>query len=158
MISSSPRGDGSMAATASWMAGVNRYTPTSARLDGGCSGFSTSRTTWPSSSTAATPKRWGSGTGHSRICAAGGGDVVVQGGLVGPGPVGLEGGHELHQALLEHVVAQVHDEVVVTQEVPGDEHAVGQARGLVLGDVGDLGPERDPSPTASMTSGPVSPV
>ena len=37
-------------ATASWIVGSNRYTPTSARSDGGSAGFSTRRTTWPSAS------------------------------------------------------------------------------------------------------------
>ena len=41
VISSSPRADGSIAATASWIVGSNRYTPTSARSDGGSAGFST---------------------------------------------------------------------------------------------------------------------
>ncbi len=34
---------------------------------------------------------------------------------------------ELGEALLEHVVAEVHHEVVVTEEVAGDQHAVGEA-------------------------------
>ena len=41
-------------------------------------------------------------------------------------------------ALLEQVVAEVHHEVVRTQEVPGDQHGVGQAQRLRLGEVGDL--------------------
>ena len=45
---------------------------------------------------------------------------------------------ELAEALLEHVVAEVHDEVVVAEEVAGDEHAVRQAERRVLRDVGDL--------------------
>ena len=44
VISSSPRGEGSIARAASWMRGVNMYTPTSARSEGGSTGFSTRRT------------------------------------------------------------------------------------------------------------------
>ena len=57
------------------------------------------------------------------------------------------------QVLLEQVVAEVHHEVVVAEELAGDEHAVGQAERRVLGDVGDLQPRtRAPSPTAAITS------
>ena len=40
----------------------------------------------------------------------------------------------------EQVVAQVHHEVVVAQEVPGDQHGVGQAERRLLRDVGDRQP------------------
>ena len=40
---------------------------------------------------------------------------------------------ELRDALLEHVVAEVHHEVVVAEEVAGDEHAVRQAEGASCG-------------------------
>ena len=53
--------------------------------------------------------------------------------------VGLEGLDELGDPLPQQVVAQVHDEVVVAEEVAGDQHAVGEAERRVLGDVGDLG-------------------
>ena len=56
------------------------------------------------------------------------------------------------RALLEHVVAQVHDEVVVAEEVAGDQHAVGEAQRIVLRDVGDLARRALPSPTASTIS------
>ena len=55
VISSSPRGDGSIAFAASWIRGVNMYTPTSARSVAGSGGFSTSRTTAPSEPSSATP-------------------------------------------------------------------------------------------------------
>ena len=47
MISSSPRADGCSPRTASWIRLSKRYTPTSARSDGGSAGFSTRRTTSP---------------------------------------------------------------------------------------------------------------
>ena len=48
VISSSPRGLGRIARAASWIAGVNMYTPTSARSVFGSGGFSASATTRPS--------------------------------------------------------------------------------------------------------------
>ena len=60
-------------------------------------------------------------------------------GVAAGAPVGLEGLDELGDALAQQVVAEVHHEVVVAQELAGDEHAVGQAERRVLGDVGDLG-------------------
>ena len=122
-----------MPRTASWMVRSKRYTPTRARLLGGSTGFSTRRTTLPSPSRAATPKRWGSGTSFRRIWADGGVGVVC----AGP----LELAHEPGQVLLEQVVAQVHHEVVVAEELAGDEHAVGQAERRVLRQVRDLQPE-----------------
>ena len=44
---------------------------------------------------------------------------------------------ELDKALLEHVVAEVHHEVVVAEEVAGDQNAVGEPERRVLGYVGD---------------------
>ena len=43
------------------------------------------------------------------------------------------------EALLEHVVAQVHHEVVITQELAGDQHAVRQAERHILRDERDRG-------------------
>ena len=66
----------------------------------------------------------------------GGGDMVDA--ELGFGVAGaLETVDELGEALLEHVVAQVHDEVVVAEEVAGDQHAVGETERLVLHDPGD---------------------
>ena len=48
---------------------------------------------------------------------------------------------ERGEILLEQVVAQVHDEVVVAEELAGDQHAMRQTERLVLGDVGDRGAE-----------------
>ena len=45
------------------------------------------------------------------------------------------------EIVLEHVVAEVYDEVVVAEEVTGDEHAVGEAARCVLVDVRDLDAE-----------------
>ena len=45
---------------------------------------------------------------------------------------------EARNAALDDVVAQEHDETVVAQKVPADLDGVGQAQGVVLGDVGDL--------------------
>ena len=70
VISSSLRKLGLMRLTDSKIAGLNRYTPTSARSLFGSFGFSMSRTTRPFSSSA-TPNICGSGTCASRICAAG---------------------------------------------------------------------------------------
>ena len=69
VISSSPRALGTMVSMASKMRAENMYTPTSARSEGGCSGFSTRRTT-RSPSSSATPNRCGSGTRASRIIAS----------------------------------------------------------------------------------------
>ena len=44
------------------------------------------------------------------------------------GALGLERVDELLEPLLEHVVAEVHDEVVVAEEVAGDQHAVRETR------------------------------
>ncbi len=63
--------------------------------------------------------------------------ALVRGGML----VGLEAADEVDEALLQHVVAQIHDEVVACQELGRDEHAVRQSEGRVLGDVGDLGTE-----------------
>ena len=53
----------------------------------------------------------------------------------------LERVDELAQALLQHVVAEVHHEVVVAEEVARDQHAVREAERRVLGDVRDLDAE-----------------
>ena len=56
-------------------------------------------------------------------------------------PCGLERVDERAQVLLQHVVAEVHDEVVVAEEVARDQHAVREAERCVLRDVGDLDAE-----------------
>ena len=55
--------------------------------------------------------------------------------------VGAEGGDEAAQAVAQEVVAEVHDEGRVADEVGRGEDRVGEAGGLVLDDVGDLGTE-----------------
>ena len=60
----------SLAAVIYSLAFVKKYTPTSARFEGGCLGFSTSRRTLPFPSTLAMPNAVGLSTGLSRICAA----------------------------------------------------------------------------------------
>ncbi len=128
-----------MAATASWTWRSNRYTPTSARLDGGSCGFSTRRTISPPGPRAATPNCVGSSTGASRIWADGPlRSSSPRRGAAASARAASNALGELDEALLEHVVAQVHDEVVVAQEVAGDQHAVGQAERGLLRDVGDL--------------------
>ena len=80
---------------------------------------------------------------------------------VGAGPAArarLETLDELRETLLQHVVAEIHHEVVVTEEVAGDEHAVRQAERGVLRDVGDATPQLEPSPTAALISSAVSPT
>ena len=95
------------------------------------------------------PNRCGSGTCLRRIWAAGGlGSLLAS----------SKRSTKRAQVLLEQVVAEVHDEVVVAQELAGDEHAMGQAERRVLADVGDLGAELLPSPTAAITSSAVSPT
>ena len=139
VISSSLRADGGIARTASWMRLENRYTPTSARSEGGSAGFSTSRTMSPCTSNSATPKLRGSSTCASRICAAGGSPRLAE---LGRAIARLfEPIDEHAQVVLEHVVAEVHDEVVVAEEVVRDEHAVREAARRVLVDVRDLDAE-----------------
>jgi len=48
---------------------------------------------------------------------------------------------EAGDAAHDEVVAEVHDEVVVAEELARDEHRVRQAERLVLGDVRDVDPE-----------------
>ena len=62
---------------------------------------------------------------------------TLEGQLGRRGTVGDERLDELGDALAQQVVAQVHDEVVAVEEVLGDEDAVGQPAGFVLGQVGD---------------------
>lgn len=57
------------------------------------------------------------------------------------GPVRAELLHQTGDPADDEVVAEVHDEVVVPQEVTGDQHRVGEAERLVLRDVGDLDAE-----------------
>ncbi len=90
----------------------------------------------PCTSNAATPNWRGSSTCASRICAAGGERVSPSSG--GSSRAARNAVDERLQIVLEHVVAEVHDEVVVAEEVAGDEHAVGEAARCVLLDVGDL--------------------
>jgi hypothetical protein len=54
---------------------------------------------------------------------------------------GTEGRDEAAQAVGEQVVAEVHDEGRAADELLRGEHRVGEAGGLVLDDVGDLGAE-----------------
>ena len=94
-----------------------------ARSDGGSAGFSTSCTTSPSvvdHGDAELP----------RVVDVGEQDLRRERpavGAVAAAAFGLERVDELRQALLQHVVAEVHDEVVVAEEVAGD--AARSARG-----------------------------
>ena len=54
--------------------------------------------------------------------------------------------HERRDALLEQVVAEVHDEGLVAEELLGDEHRVRQAQRRLLREVGDL--EAEPAAVA----------
>lgn len=58
----------------------------------------------------------------------------------------VELGGGLGDALGEHVVAEVHHEVVVAEEVLGELHALGEALGALLRDVRDL--DAEPGPVA----------
>ena len=77
----------------------------------------------------------------------------------------LERVDELPQVLLQHVVAEVHHEVLVAEEVPRDQHAVGEAQRRVLRNVRDLDAEPGavtdgvadlaPPPTSTPTTMPI---
>ena len=95
------------------------------------------------------PKRCGSGTCFSRIWAAGGSSDVR---------AASKAATNAAEILLQQVVAEVHHEVVVAEEVAGDEHAVGQPERRVLGDVGDLGAEVAAVADGGADLGPVSPM
>ena len=84
--------------------------PTSARSDGGSSGFSTRRSTSPASLTAATPNCVGSSTWASE-------DLRGRRVVAVARARRLELVDELGEPLLQHVVAEVHHEVVVAEEV-----------------------------------------
>ena len=94
-----------------------------------------SATTDPSGPSSATPNRSGSGTWASRICATG--RRAPSGHRAAGRRVCLEPFDEPGETVAQQVVAEIHDEVVVTQEVAGDEHAVGQAERRLLLQVGD---------------------
>ena len=113
VISSSPRADGMMAFTASKIVESNMYTPTSARSEGGVFGFSMSRTTLPSRSSA-TPNWLGLGTACEQ-------DLAI-------GLLLAESRDQRGQLLADEVVAQVHAEGVGAQEGLGDEDGVSRAR------------------------------
>ncbi len=85
-------------------------------------------------------------TSANRICAVGAAAPPAP----ASSPRRLELGDELGQTLLEHVVAEVHDEVVVAQEVPGDAHTVSQAERGILGEVGHV--DAEPGPIADRGS------
>ena len=139
MISSSLRADGAIARTASWIAGENRYTPTSARSDGGIGRLLDE----PDDLAAYVElddaevarvvdvREQDLRRGRRRWLAELGRSIAGRQELVDEGS----------EIVLEHVVAEVHDEVVVAEEVAGDEHAVGEPAGCVLVDVGDLDAE-----------------
>ena len=122
VISSSPRGDGLMAFTASKIVASNMYTPTSARSEGGVFGFSMSRTTLPSRSSA-TPNWLGLGTAREQ-------DLAV-------GLLLAESRDQRRQLLADQVVAQVHAEGVGAEEGLGDEDGVRQPERRLLLDVRD---------------------
>ena len=127
VISSSPRADGWIARAASWMRGVNMYTPTSARSDAGSFGFSTSRA----------HAAVGVELGHAvvlRVRDLGEQDQRL--GLVAP-----ERGDQVLDPALEQVVAEVHDERVGAEERLGGQHRVREPERRVLLDVGDLDAE-----------------
>ena len=119
VISSSPRSDGSIAATASWMTRVEEVHADERQV-----GRRVGRLLDEVHDVARRRRGWrcrtgaGSGTCLSRICADGGSSPSR-------GPH-VERVDERGEVLLEHVVAEVHDEVVVAEEVAGDQHAVRQ--------------------------------
>ena len=92
-------------------------------------------TTSPSAPSTATPDWRGSSTWASRIC-----EESTRPSAPGPRPRSASKRvDELLEPLLQHVVAEVHDEVVVAEVVAGDQHAVGEPERRVLAEVGDLG-------------------
>ena len=138
VISSSPRAEGRMARTASWMVWSNRYTPTRARSEAGTSGFSTSRTTWPVVVELGHAEALRIGNPGQQDLGDRSGVGAGEGGRHRCLTLGLEAVDERLDALADEVVAEVHDEVVGAEKVPGDEHAVGQSERLGLVQVGDL--------------------
>ena len=130
VISSSPRADGWMARTASCTVRVEQVD-----ADQGQVGRRVDRLL-DQAHDALTVE-----LGHAEALGVG---HLVQADLGAGAAAVLEAVDDLLQALLQHVVAEVHHEVVVAEEVAGDQHAVGQAERRVLGDVGDL----DPPPRA----------
>ena len=128
MISSSPRAEGSIARAASWICAVNMYTPTSARSVAGLGGL-LDQPHHPAHL---------AGRGVGQL-----GDAVVLG--VGHrreqdqrvGRVLAEGRHEIGDAALQQVVAEVHHKRARPQEGLGGEHRVREPERLVLEDVGD---------------------
>jgi hypothetical protein len=109
------------------------YTPTSAWSPIGSLGFSTRRTTFPSRNS----RRRTSADGHARQQDLSGGSLAAE--LL----------DELRDALVEQVVAQIHDEGIAADEALADLDGVRQASRRVLLDVGDL----DPPPRAVADGG-----
>ena len=65
--------------------------------------------------------------------------------------------HHRLDAVAEEVVAQVDHEGRDPDRVLGGEHCVREAERLLLDDVADPGPQREPSPARSRISWPASP-
>src|SRR6476620_10232879 len=64
--------------------------------------------------------------------------ITIERRLVRAAPFRFETINEARDTLLNHVVAEIHDEVVVAEEVAADEDAVAEAEWSVLLDVRDL--------------------
>ena len=135
VISSSPRADGSMARTASWIVRVEQVDADEGEVGRRVVGL------LDEPHDVAVGVELGDAeavrVGDLRRAGSGRPAASVAAG-VGPRSKRVD---ERGEVLLEQVVAEVHDEVVVAEEVAGDQHAVGQAERRVLGDVGDSTPE-----------------
>ncbi len=150
MISSSPRADGKTARTASRMRGPNRYTPTRAKVGRRIGGLLDQ----PDNATFAVELRHAEAR---RVGHLGKEDRRRD--------LRLAGGESIDQradVALEKVVDEVHHEVVVAHEVPGDEHRMRKAERRLLSEVGGPHPEgvsvsdggrrRVPAPPASTSA------
>ena len=132
VISSSPRADGSIARTASWMCGVEEVDADERQV-----GRRVGRLLdQPHDLAVAVELGDAEAVGVGHLCEQ---DLAPRARLrvVGVRPTSKRL-DEVGEVLLQQVVAEVHHEVVVGEEVAGDEHAVRQAERGVLGDVGDL--------------------
>ena len=132
VISSSPRADGSMARTASWIVPVEEVD-----ADEGEVGRRVSRLLDQRDDMAGGVER----RNAEAVRVGNPLEQDLRGGRRLGRPGGLEGADERGEVLLEQVVAEVHHEVVVAEEVAGDQHAVRKSERGVLGQVGDLGAE-----------------
>ena len=129
VISSSPRAEGSIARAASWTPAVNMYTPTSARSVAG----SARLLHQPHARGPASPAGAGVELGDAVVLGVGHRRQQDQRVRL----VLAEGRHEIGDAALQQVVAEVHHERARAEERLRRQHRVREPERLVLQDVGD---------------------